>query len=307
MTIELVCECGTVLHVPESAAGRQGRCKVCGRQMMVPTAEELTRKRERELDPRFARGSSIGQQAASGEPVRGFWSDAARGFVLNGSAINLIPLVFVWILLLLMVFLSYAMCVGILGKFIVGGWLCAFCMNIIRETAGGEDDIPTLNINDGIWEDIVVPLAEFIGSALAVLAPCLIFLLLHVTTDLIGMDYAARGLAVAGLFAWPAALLMVSLGGWTAPFQLDMLFLTIVRSFGAYVAILLLLVLTAGLASLFIGQVISTGTDVLAAGRFSLGTMAATQLIQAYALIVSMRCIGLYYRHFKGLFPWSAG
>jgi len=37
-----------------------------------------------------------------------------------------------------------------------------------------------------------------------------------------------------------------------------------------------------------------------------LGTTAVAQLIQSYALIVTMRCIGLYYRHFKHRFPWSA-
>lgn len=30
MTIEIACQCGKVLHAPESAIGRKGRCKRCG-------------------------------------------------------------------------------------------------------------------------------------------------------------------------------------------------------------------------------------------------------------------------------------
>ena len=85
-----------------------------------------------------------------------------------------------------------------------------------------------------------------------------------------------------------------------------MLVLTIVRSLGPYTAILLLIGSVIFLDALLLGLLLGgTGTEE-GGPSLGLGTTAIAQLIQSYALIVTMRCIGLYYRHFKHRFPWSA-
>lgn len=39
MTIEITCQCGKVLHAPESAIGRKGRCKGCGTVIEIVAPE----------------------------------------------------------------------------------------------------------------------------------------------------------------------------------------------------------------------------------------------------------------------------
>ena len=109
----------------------------------------------------------------------------------------------------------------------------------------------------------------------------------------------ATVLAVAGVFAWPAALLVVSIGGAATAFQLDAIAMTILKSFLPYVAVVGLI------AATMIFQSLSAKHFYERSGG---GVMAVVvqSVIAQWAWIVSMRCVGLYYRHFKGRFPWSA-
>ncbi len=306
MSIEVTCECGTTLAVPDAAAGRVGRCSMCGCRISIPTAEETARKIEREFDPRFAERRHHAGMIVDTSPVRGFWSDAALAFALNGRPVNLGPLLVVWVFHMLLWLLRYGLIWGMLGRLVIFGWLCAFCLNVITETAAGEDEIPTLKMDDGVWEGMVVPFFEFVGSMVAVMAPALICLIFAVQSDSDALFIAARVLSVVGILAWPAAILMVSLHGWTAPFHLDMLVLTIVRSLGPYTAILLLIGAVIFLDALLLGLLLGGNGTAEGGPSLGFGTSAIAQLIQSYALIVTMRCIGLYYRHFKHRFPWSA-
>ena len=309
MTIELVCECGTVLRAPDSAAGKEGRCKACGRMLRVPTPKRRQQDEARDLDPLYRTRPRLEDYEAIGQPTRGFWSDAGRSFLLDLKPLNLIPVVFAAFLYGVLWLLGFGRFMGmagtllmLLGRFFVFGWLCSFWMNIIRETASGEDEIPTFKWEGGAWEDIAVPFLEFVGSLLAVMAPAITAAILAYAMGSELLAPVATGLAVAGLFAWPAALLVVSIGGIGAAFQLDAIALTIVRSFVPYLAIVGLIALAVG-AEAWAAAKLLQGSGRLSAG---LGMVALESLVQAWAMIVSMRCIGLYYRHFKHRFPWSA-
>jgi hypothetical protein len=302
MTIEFKCRCGTVVRAADQAAGKEGRCKVCGQLMRVPTREQLLGAEARELDPIFRSRPSLEDYQAVRQPGRGFWADAARNFVLDAKPVNLIPLAFSWFLLMLMVVMGYALLIGVIGRFLVAGWLFAFCMNVISETAAGEDEVPTFRWEDGLWGDIVLPYFTFLGSLFGVLLPAIITWVAAYYTGSESLGYVATGLAVAGLFAWPAALLVVSIGGISAAFQLDAIALTIARSFFPYLAVV-------GLIAVAIGLYVWTGRQLFnrtEAGSANFGVTAAHTVIHAWAMIVSMRFIGLYYRHFKNRFPWSA-
>ncbi|UCG31802.1 MAG: hypothetical protein JSU68_09045 [Phycisphaerales bacterium] len=310
MSIEVVCEqCGTVLRAPDDAAGRVGRCKSCGQRMRVPTRRQQAEREAREVDPWFGTQRRAEEFGAVQQPVRGFWSDAARSFVLGGKAVNLIALVMTWILLVVFWLLGFAayggmfgMLLMLLGRFFVAGWLCAYLINVITETAGGEDEMPAWEMAADKWEGIVVPFFSFALSLLGVLLPAIVCSIAANVTGSEPLAYVAVGLALAGVFAWPAALLVVSIGGVSAAFQLDAIVLTIVRSFLPYVAVVGLIVLTVG------GQ--GWAASKLAEGEKTFGQMAGViavqQLLMAWAILVTMRCIGLYYRHFKNRFPWSA-
>jgi hypothetical protein len=301
MSIEVVCEqCGTVLRAPDDAAGRVGRCKSCGQRIRVPAPPRKTAEEEaRELDPLYRRHTAVQDHAAVSGPTRGFWEDAARSFVLSGKAGNLIPLAFAAALQMVTVLLRYATCIGLVVDFVIFGWLAAFYMNIIRETASGEDDIPTMRWESGLWDDVLAPLVTFIASLAAVMSPAILCWIAtyYLSSEPLGM--LATVIAFAGVFAWPAALLVVSIGGAATAFHLDAIILTIFKSFLPYVAVVGLIAATMIFQSLSAKHLYErTGGGVAAA--------AVQSVITQWAWIVSMRCVGLYYRHFKDRFPWSA-
>ena len=305
MTIELVCEeCGTVLHAPDGAAGKVGRCRECGRQIRVPTPDEAEQAQAREFDPRYAfRGRDAWREAVRG-PARGFWADAAYGFVLCRKPVNLIPLVLLCILLALDYLLRWSL-LGMIGRFVVWGWIFAYCHSVILETASGEDELPKFAMENGWWDDIIVPFFQFLGSWLGVLLPAMVLGVLYLLYPYEALWYAAVAAFWIGVFIWPAAVLMVVIGGVREAFHLDLVVSTIVRSFPAYLVTLALLGLAFGpeiLFSMYVRQRAAEGLSLLDMIVFA----AAVKVFVAYAILVSMWSLGLYYRHFKSRFPWAA-
>ncbi len=306
MTIELVCECGTVLHAPDEAAGRQGRCRDCGRMIRVPTPEEQLAARDRQLDPRYARRSGLDEREGAHAPTRGFWADAAAGFLLCRKSGNFIMVaVLTALLTLASVFNLGPFLFARIIQLAVWGYVFAFLFSVIVETAAGEDELPLVDIS-GMYDGVFVPLVQYWGSWLGVMMPALVLGFLAWYFDRKVLWYCTYGAAAIGAFIWPAAILLVAIGGSAAAaFHLDLIFGTIVSSFGAYLLTLLMIAL-AMLPSYGVPMLLkeSGGPGGIGGAIF---VAVLLRFVTIYSWTVAMRCVGLYYRHFKSRFPWSAG
>ena len=343
------CACGARYRLPEGSGGRQARCKKCGKIFTIPADEPIavSRPDDDHLDfeqhssgsppsidpgpaappPAEGRGMAVapsdspyspdelvamGRAAtAASSRQRGFWADVGWTFAMFTNPGNLIMLVIIWGLHGIMPFVKAAPCIGLVGAFIVYGWLCSYWFNVIVEAANGEDDLPSLSLTDGFMDDVIAPLFKFVGASLLAWVPaiaCAVAMIL-ITSVSVGQVIADPTMLLVvlvgvSMFLWPMVLLVTAIGGLGAVFRLDLLVATVARTLLPYLAVCLLFAGTLAL---------EWSADPIAAwitgGQMSdyLVTGILAALVQAYFSVVSMRIVGLYYHHFKERFAWSWG
>jgi len=261
---------------------------------------------------------AMGQAAMAGPTkVRGFWADVAWTFALFTEPNNLAMLVVIWVLHAILPFLFAAGWIGLLGAIIVYGWLCSYWFSVIEEAANGEERLPSLTLTEGVLDDVILPLLKFVGAWVLAWAPALVC---AVVLAVAGGLALAGGLGIAttianptgvllvlvgvAMFLWPMVLLVTAIGGILSVIRVDLICITIVRTFPAYLAVCLLFAGTWALetrADELASQITGGGMQGF------LVTGAVAGLLQAYFSIVSMRIVGLYYHHFKKRFAWSWG
>jgi len=204
MAIFYSCSCGQSIRLPDSTAGKKARCKQCHLVFVVPGDTPVTKRPPPPpgpLDESEARGQQEVQEDdfpdnrtsreetesiytlpgrmdfhdEVSEPQSPFWADLLSSFTFFMDPGNLITLLVITAVNLLIDGLGYLPLMGILylgGLGILAGFLCAFYFAIIRETASGEDELPTVWFAR-ILDDLIVPLLEFGCTFLAAfLPPC---------------------------------------------------------------------------------------------------------------------------------------
>jgi hypothetical protein len=332
MPIRVQCSCGKRLAFPDGTEGRYGKCKQCGQPVLI---EQQTQ--DAQPDPAAGGG---GEQPAStayadnpqwlpgyrgqgGDAVvradgqhvrpRGFWSDVGRSFVFFTDTDNLFSFLIVVVVNALIRMSDVMAVLGafafgmFVGAWILRCWLFAFLINTITEIARGEDTLPSVSVSD-VWEDLVRPAWLFVASMVLVEIPAIVLLVARPDTTAIHLPWI---LALVGLFCWPAAILMVAIGDGFRALWPHLVLRTILSAFGAYVAVWCLLLLAA--LPIFLPILVKAGYvpgwpvafgDAGGPARIVSGLLGC--VAESYTMVVSMRLIGLYYRHFKGRFPWRA-
>jgi hypothetical protein len=199
----------------------------------------------------------------------------------------------------------YGAALGLMLQFTLGCWLLAFYLGVLLEAASGEDLLPTPSITDP-WSDLVRPGLLVLATVFLAIAPALAVYLLGAPTGYASLPWL---LAVLGLFFWPATILIVAIGDGFGGLRPDIVVRTVVSAFLPYLIIWILLILA------FVPTVlVALGAEADLPGLKVLRTSRAGMVLWAllgtavrtYTMIVSMRLIGLYYRHFKQRFPWQA-
>lgn len=324
--MDFTCTCGKQYRLPDDAAGKRARCKACGEVFTVPSPEaeyQVASSAQRVIpapgpiarpvDPPSAPVSSLtsAERSRVGRVQRNFWLDAVYSFTIFSKAGNIGPLIGCAMLL----FLSEA--VGMIPTFalitffvslFLEGCVVAFFMDVVRTTAGGDDDLPTTEIWGGFWENVFKPLFEFVGATLVLMLPAIIVVMWKQSAGATPEETKAWGVAFAivGAFLWPMAILAISLGGLSALLRVDLLILTILKTLPAYLTVLALMAGAVTLGVLIVGPASQSWFNQPTIGTI-LATQAVFSLVGAYVMIVCMRAIGLYYRHFSERFPWTAG
>ena len=298
MTIRFNCpNCNELIAFADKYIGRQARCSSCRQRFIIPSESKQTPKK---IEP----------PAEQAEAVPGFY----RAVLIDSWKIfirpqNITGLVFVIAAVCFKFFTGHTDYSFTMGMFRVqaptglivtlSAWGCLFWyyMEIINMTANETDELPDVDM-DGffgfIW-NVIKSLSIFSIGLLAVLVPSFIYALITGGTGIV-----SHALSLVGLFAFPMAVLIFS----TAPevlmvFRQDYIYKPIAKAFRPYllVAGLFLLVWELQLRIIGYGKLIGSGYFVI--GLHLLANLA----VQALA-IVTMRSIGLFYRHYSFLLPW---
>jgi len=185
----------------------------------------------------------------------------------------------------------------------LAAWGCLFWyyMEIIYSTAFHEEQLPDVYMGGlfGFIWNVVKSLYMFAVSLVIVELPCIIFIAMSANMG-IRLPVIAHILAIAGLFAFPMAILTFSIGrDITVLVQPGHILKPIAKAFWPYLVVVGLFVLTWELQfhTVGYGQLLDSTKIVVGSHLF------ANIAIQALALM-SMRSIGLFHRHYSCYFPW---
>ena len=181
----------------------------------------------------------------------------------------------------------------------LAAWGCLFWyyMEIISSTAFDVEELPDVYMGGlfgFIWK-VIKSLSVFAVALVTVLLPCIIYIATTKKTDIV-----SHILALIGLFAFPMAILTVSVArDIVMVFRLDYIIKTIAKAFWPYLVVVGLFALAweLQLRTVAYGQLLAR--DRLVIGLHLLGNLA----VQVIA-IIAMRSIGLFYRHYSCHFPW---
>jgi len=262
-------------------------------------------------------GERVRQAAVGGEVPRTFAAGVLWTFLFPTDPQNLVAFVAIWLFLVLsQVVATFLMCAGSIVMLVVAGWYAAFCFQVVEEAAGGEEGLPSVNVESGWLVEYLGALLKWIGAWAVALLPSIVYIIYLFATDqaqglgavdpaggVLGMLQTAGNavltlLVCLGVFLWPMIVLCVALGGFTTLYRPDLIVRTLIRTLPVYVLIVVLAVgsgVVGNLATSALSSVNPYAAIVVACG------------VELYLRIVACRCIGLYYHYFKDRFAWSWG
>jgi len=301
MTIKFYCpSCDSLIAFDSRHAGKRARCTTCGQIFVIPSRDD---EKPEKLEP----------EPEKTEPLPGFYRavflDSWKIFFKSENATSL---VFVAAVVCFKFFLSPVMCCGYITFYVVWGWLLAFYLNIIYETAFEIEQLPQIRFATSttlgevayLWY-IIKPFLVFLYTMFIVQLPFIIALALLEDKDLTydnmwqaqtGFHLLLQVLFIFGLFLFPMAVLTTAVGRDITLLRPDYILLPLFRAFMPYLVVVALLVAACVL------EMQTTQYDysdfAITARRLALNL--AVQVIA----IIAMRSIGLFYRHYSCHFKW---
>jgi hypothetical protein len=298
MTIRFNCpNCDELIAFADKYSGKQARCASCGQRFIIPSENKAAAKK---VEP----------SAEKAEPVPGFYRAALvdnwKIFIRPQNATGLVFVVAAVCFKFFTGHTDYSFTMGMfrvqapVGLVVtISAWGCLFWyyMEIICATANEIDELPDVYMGGlfGFIWNVIKSLTIFSIGLVAVLLPCIIFISISTSTGII-----AHVLSLIGLFAFPMAVLTIS----AAP-ELSMvvrpayIYKPIARAFWPYLLVAGMFLLAWELQLRTVGYGRLIGSDKLVVGLHLLGNLT----VQA-PVIISMRSIGLFYRHYNCYFPW---
>ena len=298
MTIQFHCpKCGSLIAFTDKHAGQTAKCMTCGQKQVIPEKSGQTpQKIEPKVEPEF--------------PLPGFYHAVfIDSWKIFFDKDNLTALVFVIAVVCFRFFSENACCMAFIMYFAAWGYLFGFYLQIINETAAGNDKLPEVEVGTSItflWY-MVKPILTFAFAVFIVQLPFIAALAFFkdkgVTWENIWetrtiLNMVLRSLFAAGLFLFPMAILVAAvLEDLPELFRFDRLFVPVIRAFIPYLVVVGLLA-----AVCFI----ETNTRQYASLSIlnTAGNLAANLAVQVVA-IIAMRSIGLFYRHYACYFSKS--
>jgi hypothetical protein len=265
------------------------------------------------------------------EPTDSYLWDLGRSFFFFLDAGSFVTFMFITLLqaipAVIILRAGFMLAYGVIAGTVISGYLCTFYMAVIKETAGGEDELPNV-VPDHPFA-LVGSFFHFVGSIAWVMLPATAFAIIELANSpqfslsafVMGLLFfgvpalppihweVIRILIIVGLFFWPVVILGVSLGGGFSGLWPHTIIRTALAAPLPYLATCIVLLIAAGLAYLPHSTQYQTAVIKLTSkAGLGVSIMAATlgAVMNVYTMIVAMQAIGLYYRHYKHKFPWVA-
>ena len=302
MTIKFYCpNCDAIIAFDSKHAGKRARCLTCGQIFIIPQKDDEIPKKIK-AEPEY-----------KGEPVPGFYHAVfIDSWKLFFDPQNVTSLAFVVAVVCFKFFLAKACCMNYLSFVLVWGWLLAFYLNIIYETAFEIDQLPQIQLSASDFLGItalvlyiIKPFLIFLYTMFIVQLPFIIALALledkGVTYENMwqartGFHLLLQAMSVFGLFLFPMAILTTAVGNDLTLLRPDYLVVPILKAFIPYLTVVALLV-AASLLQIRTKQFEDPAFAITAAN------LVLNLAVQVVA-IIAMRSIGLFFRHYSCRFRW---
>jgi len=301
MTITFKCpKCGSLCAFADHHAGKRARCTSCEQRFVIPSESGAEAQK---LKP------------AKGEPVGGFYREVlVRSWKTFVKPASITGLVFVAAAVTFKFFLqdadySFSVTGGYVVHLPVGwivtitAWGCLFWyyMEIIQGAAFDMDELPEVDIGAGFeffW-NIFKSIYLFVVAVIVAELPFVVVVavLRKMGVELPGLFLV---LMLAGLLSFPMVILTLSTGPqlWMV-FRFDYLWVSIVKAFRPYAVTAGLVVLAGVLQWLTVGY-----SQLTAESKTVVSLHLAANFGSQIVVIIAMRAIGLFCRHYSCYFPW---
>ncbi|MBN2020700.1 MAG: hypothetical protein JW749_10815 [Sedimentisphaerales bacterium] len=300
MTIQFKCpKCGSLIAFADRHAGKPAKCLTCGQKLIIPQkSEQAPQTIEPPQEPEA--------------PLTGFYRAVFfESWKIFFDRDNLTGLVFVAAAVCFKFFTAGSCCLGLFVYLAAWGYLFGFYLKIICETALGNDKFPEIDVGTGIdfaWY-MLKPILVFGATLFVVELPFYAAAWLFGRGDATLQSLRQRGdmtdwflisLFAAGLILFPLAILKVSMmEEITSLLELKRFFTPVIRAFFPYLTVVAILALACYM---------ETVTEQYAPmARETAGTITgklSMNLLEQVVAIISMRTIGLFYRHFGCFFGY---
>ena len=302
MTIRFNCpSCNELIAFADEHCGKRAHCTTCGQRFIIPSEEKGKTKK-------------IKSPKEKGEPLPGFYRAVFAGNLqLFTDPKNITGLVFIAVAVCLKFFtagMNYTITlvgeamsidlpipIGHVLHVSAWGFLFWYYMKIIYSIAYEQEKLPDVIVGGfkGLLWRIAKSVYIFIIMLLVVELPYIIAALIlnWMDVELPMLEYI---LMFGGLFLFPVAILSAAVGKDLTLLRPDYFLVTISRAFKPYLVTAVLLGAAVVLqlqANQYSGQ-----SPTAATGHLMLNL--AVQVI----ILVAMRSIGLFFRHYSCMLPW---
>jgi len=212
-----------------------------------------------------------------------------------------------FMILLLSLFVSYPTIFPFVGlaKLMASGIICSFMINVMLETANGNEHLPSPANLPETWWEIVRPYYQLLVSVIYAFLPGIIVFLIYYTIKITSgaeeIDPIGKKVVLVTmlscLFFWPMIILVIVLRD-SFFIRPDKLIVSILRMFKPYIicCVCLYAAVTAMFLSIAMYASEGQGGLIIAAITAQVGGLS----IQIYA----MRVLGLLYRYYGDRLDW---
>jgi len=305
MTIQFNCpNCRELIAFADKHRGKRAHCTACGQRFIIPLASDETPKKIKA--PKEEKEQAV--------PIPGFYRAVfVESWKLFTNPKNVTGFAFILVLVVFKFFTS-----GLnFSLFIQGHWLsfdfyiplgwvlagaawgCLFWYykEVIYSVGFDQDELPTVTIG-GFYGLVWIMLKSLYEIAIILLVVGLPYIIAFLVLKWVQAESPVllSVLALGGFFLLPMAILTVAIGRDLTMLRPDYFLVAIFRAFRPNLVLVVWLGAAAGL-QMYAKQYASQSPAVAA------GHLLLNLAVQALVLI-AMRSIGLFYRHYSCHLPW---
>lgn len=337
------CSCGAKYKMADSMVGRRVRCKKCGEVFKIAGDAAAASPRLAELKITPDGGSkallptppapvipapvaaeagppvavSYAPSNGSGKPTwAAFLPALLRSVLFVRRPRNLGTFAIAWGVLaaggigggfLLASGYLRGMALGLFVLLLTEGSFAAFCFETARQSAAGEDELPSYPLTVGVdewWSMLITPFFAYLGTSLLVLLPTIVCLIVssimasaEIETSTLGESIAVFGAMALGLFGWPMLILCVAIGGARTLLRVGPMIRSIFGTFASYATTVLIVYMSAA-AVLFIAGFLDAG------GVSGIGLSVLVIGLRALLQVAAMRAVGTYHDCYQESLAW---